>query len=88
MKENLNGLDKGTLWLNGKVDLVLIFDDHIDIYDYKTDKKGSLSMDDFNKHLEDTYSNQQRLYCYAVSKCFNFDISKIQYHFYHLYMGE
>ena len=88
MKENLNGLDKGTLWLNGKVDLVLIFDDHIDIYDYKTDKKGNLSMDDFNKHLEDTYSNQQRLYCYAVSKCFNFDISKIQYHFYHLYMGE
>ena len=88
MKEDLKGLDAGTLWLNGKVDLVLVFDDHIDIYDYKTDKKGNLSMDAFNKHLEDTYSPQQKLYCYAISKCFNFDISKIQYHFYHLYMEE
>ena len=42
----------------------------------------------YNKHLEDTYSPQQKLYCYAISKCFNFDISKIQYHFYHLYMEE
>ena len=88
MKEDLRGLDAGTLWLNGKVDLVLVFDDHIDVYDYKTDKKGNLSVDAFNKHLEDTYSPQQKLYCYAISKCFNFDISKIQYHFYHLYMEE
>ena len=85
MKNSISGLEEGTLWLNGKIDLVLVFDDHIDIYDYKTDKKGNLSTEDFDKHLEDTYGHQQRLYCLAASMCFNMDLSKIQYHFYHLY---
>lgn len=84
--KNDSFFQEGTIWLNGKVDLVLVFDDHIDIYDYKTDHKGDLSIQELNQHLEDTYGNQQRLYCYAISKAFNIDISKIQYHFYHLYM--
>ena len=85
MKNSVSGLEEGTLWLNGKIDLVLVFDDHIDIYDYKTDKKGNLSTEDFDKHLENTYGHQQKLYCLAASMCFNMDLSKIQYHFYHLY---
>lgn len=81
-------LDSGTKWLNGKVDLILVFDDHIEIYDYKTDHKGDLSIAELNQHLEDTYSYQQKLYCYAVSKCFNIERDKVNYHFYHLYNQE
>ena len=76
------------IWFNGKADLILVNENHIDIYDYKTDSIGNNSISALEKHLEDTYGDQQRLYCFAISKCFNFDISKIQYHFYHLYMGE
>ena len=81
-------LDSGTKWLNGKVDLILVFDDCIEIYDYKTDHKGNLSVEELNQHLEDTYSYQQKLYCYAVSKCFNVERDKVNYHFYHLYQQE
>ena len=86
MKKDLyEYIEKGTVYLNGKVDLVLVYDDHIDIYDYKTDHKGNKSISELEKHLEDTYSLQQKLYCLALSFCFGMDLSKIQYHFYHLY---
>ncbi|MBP5407527.1 MAG: UvrD-helicase domain-containing protein [Bacilli bacterium] len=88
MKKDLVGLDDGTLWLNGKVDLVLVFDDKIEIYDYKTDHKGKHDIESFEKHLEETYSSQQKLYCFALSKCFNIEIDKVKYHFYHLYNEE
>lgn len=86
MKKDLyEYIEKGTVYLNGKVDLVLVYEDHLDIYDYKTDYKGEKSISELEKHLEDTYSLQQKLYSLAMSFCFKMDYSKIQYHFYHLY---
>ena len=76
------------IWFSGKADLVLVNDNRIDVYDYKTDTKGNNSIIDLEKHLEDTYGDQQKLYCFALSKCFNIEIDKVKYHFYHLYNEE
>ena len=84
-KECIDILKEGKYYLNGKADLVLVNEDHILVIDYKTDHKGDYSNQELYKHLEDTYSNQQRMYCVALSKCFKIDRDKINYKFYHLY---
>ena len=75
----------GTNWINGKADLVLIFDNNIKIVDYKTDKipSGDNAKERLEKHLEDAYGDQQRLYVEAIKKCFKVD--EVTYQFYHLY---
>ena len=76
----------GNEWINGKADLVLVFDNEIKIVDYKTDKipTGNNAKELLEKHLEDAYGDQQRLYCKAMTKCFNVD--NVSYQFYHMYM--
>ena len=75
----------GNEWKNGKADLILVFDNNIKIVDYKTDKipAGDNAKELLEKHLEDAYGDQQRLYVEAVKKCFNID--DVTYQFYHLY---
>ncbi len=75
----------GNEWKNGKADLVIVFDNEIRIIDYKTDKipAGKDAIEKLEKHLEDAYGDQQRLYVEAMKKCFN--INNVSYAFYHLY---
>ncbi len=75
----------GSEWKNGKADLVIVYDNEIKIIDYKTDKipAGKDAKEKLEKHLEDAYGDQQRLYVEAIKKCFNID--NVTYEFYHLY---
>ena len=75
----------GNEWKNGKADLIIVFKDKIRIIDYKTDKipSGKDGKEMLEKHLEDAYGDQQRLYVEAIKKCFKVD--NVAYEFYHLY---
>jgi len=76
-------------WMNGKADLILENEDGtVEIWDYKTDRRGILTPEQFDEYLNECYDNQQLLYEYAVHKLFGTDKAKISHHFYHMYMNE
>ncbi|MBR1598404.1 MAG: UvrD-helicase domain-containing protein [Lachnospiraceae bacterium] len=88
-KKHLIPDDNEKYWLNGQADLVLINNDGVletaDVIDYKSDKIGGESMENFEKHLHASYDDQQKLYKYIVSRVFNIPIENVSFEYYHMY---
>lgn len=80
-------IDPGHLyWVNGQADLVIVGQDgKVSIVDYKSDHKGTKTLEELDEHLHKSYDNQQELYRYVVSKALGVPVSDISYTYYHMY---
>jgi len=78
--------ESGKQWIHGFSDLVLVFDDHIKIIDFKSDSMMvGETIQDFEKNLENCYKGQLALYKKSLALSFHMDESKIETQLYHLY---
>lgn len=74
-------------WINGQADLVVLLpNDTVKIYDYKSDHIGKETVASLEKHLSTAYDDQQEMYRYVVSKALGIPIANISYEYIHMYM--
>ncbi len=60
-----------TIYVNGTMDLVVEYTDHVIIYDYKTDSRNGMETELFHKRMHRKYHRQLQLYEFAVSRQFS-----------------
>lgn len=74
-------------WINGQADLVVLLpNDTVKIYDYKSDHIGKETVADLEKHLSTAYDDQQEMYRYVVAQALGIPIANISYEYIHMYM--
>ena len=76
-----------TYWINGTSDLVVKQKDGtIKIYDFKSDSRNGMALEEFRKNLKEKYEGQLELYKYAMCKTFGVDKEDIETELIDLYM--
>ena len=78
-------MQSSRIWINGHADLVVRRKDgSIRIYDYKSDARCGMPVEDFEQSLKDHYKGQMELYRYAISRAFG--TSQVETELIHLYL--